>query len=294
MSEEFKDSQAEELMTEDESEILKDLLSEFGGSRRQFLGKMSAAGLSVLAMQILAEQEVFAVAGEEFVPAMPAEIENAVKVVFKVNGAEKSLNVDSRMTLLDALRERMQLTGSKKGCDHGQCGACTVIVGGRRVLSCLTLAASCEGKDVTTIEGLAIGERLHPVQAAFIKNDGFQCGFCTPGQICSAVAVLNEAKNGEASYVTADVRQKPRAIELSDEEIRERISGNLCRCGAYPNIVAAIKEVHTGRENADNWQFAGKDNMAILGGANGNEENIKNSAYRKNSANEDGAECETV
>ena len=244
MSEEYKNLAAEQLMTEDESEILKELLSEFGGSRRQFLGKMSAAGLSVLAMQMLAEQDVFA-ASEEFVSAMPAEIENAVKVAFKVNGAEKSLNVDSRMTLLDALRERMQLTGSKKGCDHGQCGACTVIVGGRRVLSCLTLAASCEGKDVTTIEGLASGDRLHPMQAAFVKNDGFQCGFCTPGQICSAVAVLNEAKNGEASYVTSDLRQKTRAVQLSDDEIRERMSGNLCRCGAYPNIVAAIKEVHT-------------------------------------------------
>ena len=168
------------------------------------------------------------------------------------------------MTLLDALRERLALTGSKKGCDHGQCGACTVIVDGRRILSCLTLAATCEGKDVITIEGLAKGNELHPIQAAFIKHDGFQCGYCTPGQICSAVAVLNEAKNGEVSYVTPDVRQKARSLQLSDDEIRERMSGNLCRCGAYPNIVAAVKEVHTGKDVAQTWQFAGENNVAIF------------------------------
>src|SRR5207237_3995355 len=132
------------------------------------------------------------------------------------------------------LRERLDLTGSKKGCDHGQCGACTVIVDGRRVLSCLTLAATCEGKSVTTIEGLAKGDELHPVQAAFVKHDGFQCGYCTPGQICSAVALLQEAKNGEASYVTADVREKRGSVKLSDEAIRKRMPGNRCRCAAYP------------------------------------------------------------
>ena len=253
----------EEMQNSADEERLLNELGLFGESRRRFLGQVSAAGLSVLAIQILTEQNAFAAVGDSE-SAIAAQIENAVKVAFKVNGDEKSLNVDSRMTLLDALRERLQLTGSKKGCDHGQCGACTVIVDGRRVLSCLTLAATCEGKSVTTIEGLAKGDQLHPVQAAFVKHDGFQCGYCTPGQICSAVALMNEAKNGEASYVTADVRQKPRSIQLSDEEIRERMSGNLCRCGAYPNIVAAIKEVHTGRDVAQTWQFAGETDEPIF------------------------------
>ncbi|MBA4182652.1 MAG: 2Fe-2S iron-sulfur cluster binding domain-containing protein [Acidobacteria bacterium] len=249
-------------MSADEERLLEEL-GIFGESRRRFLGQVSAAGLSVLAMQALAEQNAFAAVCDSE-SAIAAQIENAVKVAFKVNGDEKSLNVDSRMTLLDALRERLQLTGSKKGCDHGQCGACTVIVDGRRVLSCLTLAATCEGKSVTTIEGLAKGDQLHPVQAAFVKHDGFQCGYCTPGQICSAVALMNEAKNGEASYVTADVRSKPRSIQLSDDEIRERMSGNICRCGAYPNIVAAIREVHTGKDVAQTWQFAGENETAIF------------------------------
>jgi xanthine dehydrogenase YagT iron-sulfur-binding subunit len=161
--------------------------------------------------------------------------------------------------LLDALRERLGLTGSKKGCDHGQCGACTVLVNGRRVLSCLTLAMQVEGENITTIEGIANGEQLHPMQSAFVKHDGFQCGYCTPGQICSAVALLEEAKRGEASYVTANMRSKARSVQLSDDEIRERMSGNLCRCGAYPNIVAAIREVHTGRAVAQNWEFAGEE-----------------------------------
>ncbi|MBA2736651.1 MAG: 2Fe-2S iron-sulfur cluster binding domain-containing protein [Pyrinomonadaceae bacterium] len=261
----------EETQSSVDEEQLLDELGIFGEARRQFLGQVSAAGLSILAMQMLAEQNAFA-AVYEMENAVLAQIENAVKVGFKVNGAEKSLNVDSRMTLLDALRERMQLTGSKKGCDHGQCGACTVIVDGRRVLSCLTLAATCEGKEVTTIEGLAKGNELHPVQAAFIKHDGFQCGYCTPGQICSAVALMNEAKNGEASYVTTDVRQRPRSIQLSDEEIREQMSGNICRCGAYPNIVAAVKEVHTGKDIAQTWQFAGENNAAIFEKAEKTEE----------------------
>jgi len=261
----------EEMQSSADEEQLLNELGIFGESRRQFLGQVSAAGLSVLAIQMLAEQNAFA-AVREMENAVLAQIENTVKVAFKVNGAEKSLNVDSRMTLLDALRERMQLTGSKKGCDHGQCGACTVIVDGRRVLSCLTLAAVCEGKSVTTIEGLAKGEELHPIQAAFVKHDGFQCGYCTPGQICSAVALMNEAKNGEASYVTADVRQRPRSIQLSDDEIRERMSGNICRCGAYPNIVAAIKEVHTGKDVAQTWQFAGENDTAIFEKAKKNEE----------------------
>ena len=274
----MEDGSKELKLTDDEQELLYELLddsarlSETGESRRQFLRNVSAASAAILATQMLAEQKIAAYTPIENVSGASYAIENGVKVVMKVNGAEKSLNVDSRMTLLDALRERLELTGSKKGCDHGQCGACTVIIEGRRVLSCLTLAATCEGKEVTTIEGLAKGDALHPMQAAFVKHDGFQCGYCTPGQICSAVALLSEAKNGEASYVTADVRAKARAIQLSDDEIRERMSGNICRCGAYPNIVDAIKEVHTGKDVAQTWQFAGDNNAAIFEKAAKNEE----------------------
>ncbi len=152
---------------------------------------------------------------------------DSVKVNLKINGKDYALDVDPRVTLLDALRERLHLTGSKKGCDHGQCGACTVLVNGRRINSCLSLAVTHEGDEITTIEGLANGEELHPMQAAFIEHDGFQCGYCTSGQICSAVACVKE---GHAN---------------SDVEIREWMSGNICRCGAYPNILAAIKEVKT-------------------------------------------------
>ena len=232
-------------LSSDEEQLLDDL-GIFGESRREFLKHVSVAGLGALAFDLLSSQNAAA-----YVDAAPSEaasfLENPVTVAFRVNGAANSLEVDSRMTLLDALRERLGLTGSKKGCDHGQCGACTVIVDGRRVLSCLTLTAQCEGKNVTTIEGLAKGNSLHPMQTSFVRHDGFQCGFCTPGQICSAVALMDEAKNGDVSYVTADVRQKPHALSLSDDEIRERMSGNICRCGAYPNIVDAIREVHTGK-----------------------------------------------
>jgi len=162
------------------------------------------------------------------------------KVSFQVNGQTRALELDTRTTLLDALRETLHLTGTKKGCDHGQCGACTVIAGGRRINSCLTLAVMHEGDSITTIEGLGQPGNLHPMQAAFVKHDGFQCGYCTPGQVCSAVAVLDEIKAGIPSHVSADLTKAPQATEA---ELRERMSGNICRCGAYSNIIEAINEV---------------------------------------------------
>ena len=166
------------------------------------------------------------------------------QVSFSVNGEKRALILDTRTTLLDALRKHLRLTGTKKGCDHGQCGACTVLLNGRRINSCLTLAAMHDGDEITTIEGLGTAEKLHPMQAAFLKHDGFQCGYCTPGQICSSVGMLAEAKMGMPSHVTQDLTA---AGPLTEEEIRERMSGNLCRCSAYPNIVAAIAEVSGSR-----------------------------------------------
>jgi len=162
------------------------------------------------------------------------------KVSFEVNGKIRELDVDTRTTLLDALREDLHLTGTKKGCDHGQCGACTVIAGGRRINSCLTLAVMHEGDSITTIEGMGTPEKLHAMQAAFVKHDGYQCGYCTPGQICSAVAVLGEIAAGIPSHVSADLTAPPQATPA---ELRERMSGNICRCGAYSNIIEAIAEV---------------------------------------------------
>ncbi|WP_257166730.1 aldehyde dehydrogenase iron-sulfur subunit PaoA [Bradyrhizobium sp. SRS-191] len=162
------------------------------------------------------------------------------KVSFAVNGSVRELEVDTRTTLLDVLREHLKLTGTKKGCDHGQCGACTVHVDGRRINSCLTLAVMHEGDAITTIEGIGSPDHLAPMQTAFVKHDGFQCGYCTPGQICSAVAVLDEIKAGIPSHVSASLTEPP---QLTRDELRERMSGNICRCGAYSNIAEAILEV---------------------------------------------------
>lgn len=221
---------------EEESELEKSgLYSEL--TRRRFMqtaGALSAAVAVGLPGLALAEG--------------PAE---ARAITLKVNGKPEALSLDMRTTLLDALREHLDLTGSKKGCDHGQCGACTVLVDGRRVNSCLTLAFAAEGSEITTIEGLAktsnpqdINE-LHPMQAAFLEHDGYQCGYCTPGQICSAVAAIEEQKRGALSIVSLHTGKTERP-DMTDDEIKERMSGNICRCGAYPNIVAAVRAVAKG------------------------------------------------
>jgi xanthine dehydrogenase YagT iron-sulfur-binding subunit len=176
----------------------------------------------------------------EAAPASPARRPPTARVRFQVNGTPHDLELDTRTTLLDALREHLHLTGTKKGCDHGQCGACTVIVDGRRINSCLSLAAMHDGENITTIEGLGLPGNLHPMQEAFVVHDGYQCGYCTPGQICSAVAVLDEIKAGIPSHVTPDLSRAP---QVTARELRERMSGNICRCGAYSNIVDAIVDV---------------------------------------------------
>ncbi len=192
----------------------------------------------------------------EAAPADAASPPFATPLQLRVNDVEHRLTIDPRVTLLDLLREHLGLTGSKKGCDHGQCGACTVLVNGRRINSCLSLAVTHEGDRVTTIEGLAQGGTLERMQAAFIEHDGFQCGYCTSGQICSAVALVAEARRGDASIVTADL-QRMRPIELSDDEIRERMSGNICRCGAYPGIVAAVKSAGSATGEASRMKGRG-------------------------------------
>ena len=173
---------------------------------------------------------------------------NTIGITLTINGESRSLQVAPWTTLLDLLREDLDLTGTKKGCDHGQCGACTVIVEGRRINSCLSLALQHEGDAITTIEGLGTPDKLHPMQAAFVKHDGYQCGYCTPGQICSAVAVLDEIKRGVPSHVQADVAARP---QVSNIEMRERMSGNICRCGAYSNIAEAMAEVAGGAAKED-------------------------------------------
>jgi xanthine dehydrogenase YagT iron-sulfur-binding subunit len=200
-------------------------------SRRRFL---ETAGAATLAM---ASQAASAQAAAE------TESMHPENVTLTVNGRRHALDLDPRTTLLDALREHLGLTGTKKGCDQGQCGACTVIVNGQRINSCLTLAVMHTGDEITTIEGLEEDGNLHPMQAAFVRHDGLQCGYCTPGQICSAVALLAEHKAGWPSYATADVASAP---VLTDAEIAERMSGNICRCSAYANIVSAIREVAEG------------------------------------------------
>jgi xanthine dehydrogenase YagT iron-sulfur-binding subunit len=203
-------------------------LNDLAATRRDLLIATAAAVATTSSSSRLAAQT-------------PADIGPVISPVsFEVNGAARELSLDVRTTLLDALREHLHLNGTKKGCDHGQCGACTVIVDGRRINSCLTLAVMHQGQRITTIEGLGTPDNLHPMQAAFVKHDGFQCGYCTPGQICSAVSVLEEIKAGVPSHVSADLTAVP---EGSEAEIRERMSGNICRCGAYPNIVDAITEV---------------------------------------------------
>ncbi len=174
-----------------------------------------------------------------------AQAQQTLPISLSINKQMRRVSVDTRTSLLDLLRENLDLTGSKKGCDHGQCGACTVLLDGRRVNSCLTLAVAAQGYEITTIEGLGTPENLHPVQAAFLEHDGYQCGYCTPGQICSAAAMVAESKKGELSQVSWETGKTSNPT-LTDEEIRERMSGNICRCGAYPNIVAAVRAVANG------------------------------------------------
>jgi len=272
MNDDFDETSEPEL-TEDEEALLEEMpaLADAGLTRRSFLGQTIAGGLGFLALDLLAHEQALAALSPSpgAVSAAAPAAENLLKVALKINSATKNLEIDSRVVLLDALRERLHLTGTKKGCDQGQCGACTVLVDGRRVLSCLTLAASVEGREVTTIEGLAKGDQLHPMQAAFIKHDGFQCGYCTSGQICSAVALLEEARRGDVSHVTEDVTVT--TTRLTDDQIRERMSGNICRCGAYPGIVAAIQEVHSGRQTARTWRFVDEEQLARVRKENADE-----------------------
>jgi xanthine dehydrogenase YagT iron-sulfur-binding subunit len=204
-------------------------------TRRKFL-ITGAAGAAMTGLVGDAEGQTRDVAAHSLEPVM-------TKVSLTVNGKTVDLEIDTRTSLLDALREHLKLTGTKKGCDQGQCGACTVIAGGRRINSCLTLAVMHEGDEITTIEGLGTPEDLHPMQSSFVKCDGYQCGYCTPGQICSAVAMLEEIEAGIPSHVTEDLTVAPM---LTQAELRERMSGNLCRCGAYSNIAEAITEVAGG------------------------------------------------
>jgi len=232
----------EDTCRDSETETLHDAASlPASSARRRFLIETSAlTGLAVT--PCVTALAPFAYAKAQEASGATSAAASVTQALFVVNNREYRLTLDPRVTLLDALRDHLGLMGTKKGCDRGQCGACTVLVNGRRVNSCLTLALSLDGDEVVTIEGLGSAEHLHPIQEAFVEHDAFQCGYCTPGQICSAMALLGEVHRGEASAATSDVRRLE-PIALSDEEIRERMSGNLCRCGAYVNIVAAIRDV---------------------------------------------------
>jgi len=197
-------------------------------SRRTFLQSATAAGAVLSSGTVIAQTQA------------PTALSKSVTL--NINGQSHTVPLDTRTSLLDALRDHLDLTGSKKGCDHGQCGACTVLVNGRRVNSCLVLAVAAEGDAITTVEGLAQGDNLSPMQAAFLEHDAFQCGYCTPGQLCSATALLDEMKQGQASVVSFE-NSTQNSPKLTDHEIRERMSGNICRCGAYPNIVSAVRAV---------------------------------------------------
>ncbi|MFM0738130.1 2Fe-2S iron-sulfur cluster-binding protein [Paraburkholderia xenovorans] len=228
-------------------------------SRRRFLQSAAAVATVGAAPHLRAQTQT----QTQTPTAPPAEVHAPVPprpVTLTVNGRAYTLQLEPRVTLLDALREYAGLMGTKKGCDRGQCGACTVLVEGRRINSCLTLAVMHDGENITTVEGLAVNGALSPIQRAFIEHDAFQCGYCTPGQLCSATALLNEFRNGTASTVTADVRHRP--PQLSDDEIRERMSGNLCRCGAYANIVAAVRAVHDGGQRSSGNTSVGSDAAA--------------------------------
>lgn len=232
--------------TDDETERETTAPGGDGPTRRTFVAQIVAGGLTLAALEALAPEAALARLG--LPPDAPgvseptAVAEHTARVTFSVNGTSHTLDIDTRVTLLDALREQLRLTGTKKGCDHGQCGACTVLVNGTRINSCLTLAVMHEGDSVTTIEGLGAPGKLHPMQAAFVEHDGYQCGYCTPGQLCSALGMLDEAAAGHPSRVTTDV-PAGRPVPLDRDEIRERLSGNLCRCGAYPRIVDAVEDV---------------------------------------------------
>jgi len=226
MGEDFEPLDSEPLSIDPTGELDEFLIFGSPETRRRFLKQVAGTGAAItLGPSLLGIGSVEA-AETDATPLAGASA-GATSLQLKINGKDYNLEVDPRTTLLDALREHLHLSGSKKGCDHGQCGACTVLVNGRRINACLSLAVTHEGDEITTIEGLATGDELHPVQAAFLEHDGFQCGYCTPGQICSAVACISEGHT------------------KSDAEIREWMSGNLCRCGAYPNIVAAVKEAQS-------------------------------------------------
>jgi xanthine dehydrogenase YagT iron-sulfur-binding subunit len=221
--------------------------AENGITRREYVSALGgSAGSIALGLPLFEE-------AAEPLQAAPA---HGVPLTIHINGSEHQVTIDPRVTLLDLVREGLGLTGTKKGCDHGQCGACTVLVNGRRINSCLSLAVSHDGDRVTTIEGLAQAGVLEPIQAAFIEHDGFQCGYCTPGQICSAVALLSEIRHGDASFATPNP-QRPGRIKVTDDEIRERMSGNICRCGAYPGILAAVRAVNAVTRNANSAKGTG-------------------------------------